>query len=541
MFDVIIVGSGVAGGTAAQLFCEAGLRVLVMEAGGAARTSKGVLPTASPAEDVPSEELRRDELQRFPIQARCYAFQAGTSHWFADDVENPYTVDSGSPFSWIRARAVGGKSLLWAGHCYRMGDADFAASQRDGIGEDWPFRYDELAPYYDEAERLLHVVDAVNAPYALFTRKLSSNGIQGAHSGGLNVVPARISHHAEPGERCCHCGSTSAACVHPVNSAGSTLTAASGTGLVTLWEHCQVHTVTVDSSGKVTGVTGIETATGRHFEAKARLVFLCASALESTRILLNSTSSQFAHGLGNSSGVLGHYLMDHVSGISVTAMFDGEGDQPPQNARAGMFYIPRWQNLSSSRSHAFLRGYGYQGFILRADHDLLPCGRTAKKSAEAPDCDSDGRLTVRLIAFGEMLPVYENRVEIDPDGARDAAGIPVLRIHCRHKENELAMARDMASTAIEYLQAAGGEIADVQQIPWEPGLAIHEAGTCRMGNNPRTSVLNGFGQCHEAANLFVTDASCFPSIGTQNPVLTIMAITMRACRCAIQQLRSGCI
>ncbi|HET9280948.1 MAG TPA: GMC family oxidoreductase [Candidatus Angelobacter sp.] len=534
-FDAIVVGSGIAGGAAAQQLCQAGLRVLVLESG-------GTVPHEG------NEKQTFSNITDYQVQKRCYAFSARTSNCFSNDAENPYATDPNSPFTWIRARIVGGRSLLWAGHCYRMGDEDFTAALQDGIGEEWPIRYQEIAPYYDEAERLLQVRDETSDSYSAQIRNLTlaADRLQKASGAGLKLAPTRISHNlSKSGTPCIHCGSTSAACVRLVTSSGSTLAAAFSTGRLTLWTHAQVHTVLVNSRKKATGVAGIRTANGEHFEAHARVIFLCASTLESTRILLNSTSNQFPNGLGNSSGVLGRYLMDHVSGIIVTAIFKDGGALPPENHRAGMFYIPRWQNLRGDRSPSFLRGYGYQGFIVRADHDLLPCGRTNKnplmQKMMQKLADRDKRTTVRLVAFGEMLPTPENYVEIDKNGTKDSLGVPVLKISCRLGENELAMASDMVSCAANYLEAAGGQIIDVQKIPWEPGLAIHEAGTCRMGNTPQTSVLNRFNQCHEIPNLFVTDASCFPSVGTQNPALTIMALTIRACRYAMDQLRHGAI
>src|SRR5262245_13734541 len=233
-FDAIIVGSGVAGGAAARELCLGGLRVLMLESGG--------LPSQAASQRAFSNALD------YPVQSRCYAFHAGTSSYLINDMESPYGTDSDAPFSWIRARALGGKSLLWAGHCYRMGDLDFTAASQDGIGEDWPIRYEEIAPFYDEAERLLHVCDARNEPYGAEVRNLiMAERLQKAGNQGLKFAPARISDsRLQPRMPCIHCGSISGACVRPVTSRDSTLAAAFATGLLTLWTHAQVHTVTVN-------------------------------------------------------------------------------------------------------------------------------------------------------------------------------------------------------------------------------------------------------------------------------------------------------
>lgn len=507
MFDVIIVGSGIAGGAAAQQFCEAGWKVLVLEAGRAA--SK---PNTNP---IALSESR--------IQAKCYAYGRNTWEYFIKDVDDPYATPPDLPFSWIRVRAIGGKSLLWAGHCYRMGDLEFKAANVDGVAEAWPLTYEEIRPYYDKAESILQVHDAVIGAAEAHLHSAFVNK-------GYQFIPARISDglfEPDTGKPCIHCGEAKEECVRPVSSADSTLAAATKSGHLTLWPECRARSILTDSCGQAVGVAGIHQLTRESFEAQGRIIFLCASPLESTRILLNSTSKAFPNGMGNSSGVLGHYLMDHVSGIVVEGTCNGFSQK--ENSRAGMFYIPRCPNLRGKRS------YGYQGFIVRADHELLPCGRTRRISDPAAEPPLPGAVQIRLAGFGEMLPHYDNHVEIDRNGKTDAEGIPSLRIHCRHGENEMAMAQDMVSTGLDLLQAAGARITEVQSAPSEPGLAIHEAGTCRMGDDARTSVLNRFNQCHEVPNLFVTDASCFPSIGAQNPVLTVMALTIRASEHAVKQ------
>ncbi|MBV9480367.1 MAG: GMC family oxidoreductase, partial [Acidobacteria bacterium] len=527
-FDAIVVGSGMTGGVAASELCKAGLKVLVLEAGGA-------------QDDLRSDQGIHAE-QRFAghqVQNKCYAFAEATSQLFVNDHDNPYLVSPEQPFSWIRARAVGGRSLLWAGHCYRMTDAEFRAAREDGIGENWPICYQEIAPYYDKAERLL----GVRSRSFTNARNEACLAHDETHFGeafarlGPALIRARVSFYGGERTPCLHCGRENAFCSRPVSSPNSTLAEAFSTGRMQLWTESPVRHIEIAGNGRHARICGIRRKTGQVFEVCGRLVFLCASTLESTRILLNSTSSRFPNGLGNSSGVLGRYLMDHVSGISVTGVFNR--DIPPnEGAGAGMFYVPNWQEPCSSRNRGFSRGYGYQLFTMRADHELLPCGGTKLIPVQQSESAS-GNAMVRIVGFGEMLPYDNNYVEIDKEGGKDADGIPILRISCSLRDNEKSMAKHMLASAQELLQSAHVKVTDIQTGPAEPGLAIHEAGTCRMGSDARTSMLNSFNQCHDVPNVFVTDGSSFPSIGVQNPVLTMVALTIRACECAVQQLRKG--
>ncbi len=527
-FDAIVVGSGMTGGVAAYELCKAGLRVLVLEAGGAQNNFQSDQGTGT--EQPPAVHN---------VQNKCYAFSAATSHLFVNDHDNPYSTPPGQPFSWIRARAAGGRSLLWAGHCYRMTDAEFMAADEDGIGENWPIRYEEIAPYYDKAERILGVRNWALAN-AIDEGSLAHDEMRFGKAFtrlGRKLMRARVSSHAGERTRCLHCGRENASCPRPVASPNSTLAQAISTGHMQLWTDSPVRHIETEENGRYVRVFGIERKTGEVFEVNGRLVFLCASALESTRILLNSTSSRFPNGLGNSSGVLGRYLMDHVSGISVTGVFNR--DVPTNgDSGAGMFYLPNSPKPGRSRNDGFLRGYGYQLFTMRADHELLPCGGTRPRPAQHAETLS-GNAMVKIVGFGEMLPCEGNYVEIDKDGRKDADGIPILRICCSLGDNEKTMAKHMLARAQELLESAGVQITDIQNGPAEPGLAIHEAGTCRMGTDTKTSMLNSFNQCHDAPNVFVTDGSSFPSIGVQNPVLTMVALTIRACEYAVQQLRKG--
>jgi choline dehydrogenase-like flavoprotein len=531
-FDAVVVGSGMTGALAAKELCHAGLKVLVLEAG----PSLAVLRS----DDTGSHEACGDQ----HIQSKCYAYSKNTRQYFVNDLDNPYSFPPGHPFSWIRARTVGGRSLLWAGHCYRMTDQEFMAPEEDGVGESWPITYEEIAPYYDKAEQILRVKDVAlgGGPHGADPSIYDERHFREAFAKvGRKLIRARVSRSDSPGGAqapCLHCGQVGSSCSRPVASPDSTLAEALKTGHLTLRTQSPVRHIATDEHGRPTRVCGIDQKTGQEFEVKGRLVFLCASALESTRILLNSASQRHPDGLGNSSGVLGHYLMDHVSGIALTGHFERDRASRNTDSSAGMFYVPRPQNLGNHRSNGFLRGYGYQVFTMRADHELLPCGGTKLKSPEQTGADS-GNATIRIVGFGEMLPHYDNYVEIDKEGKKDAFGIPILRIDCSLKDNEKVMAKHILASAQEMLESAGVRVIDVQSGPAEPGLAIHEAGTCRMGLDSKTSVLNSYNHCHDAPNVFVTDGSCFPSIGVQNPVLTMVALTIRACRHAVEQLRKG--
>ena len=542
------------GGWAAKELTEAGLQVLVLEAGPA------VQPDRDYGEHIPPWEQRfrglrdvRRESAEQPVQRRCYACDEVAYKFFVNDIENPYTHDADKPFDWIRGRQVGGKSIMWARQSYRLSDLDFEANGKEGIGVDWPIRYADLAPWYDYVERFAGISGQAEGlsqlPDGQFLPAMGLNCVEqaareailGAWGGERVLTPGRtaVLTQNHNGRAACHyCGPCHRGCTTRsyFSSLNATLPAAAATGNMTLRPDSVVRNV-IYSDGRATGVRVIDRQSHEVLEFSARVVFLGASTLESTRILLNSANSEYTDGLANSSGALGHYLMDHTMNVGASATFDGFERYDSFGRRPNGIYIARFRNVKDKHPD-FLRGYGYQGRARRLDwsRGMTEAGFGAdfKRRMSAP-----GEWRMSIEAFGECLPRHDNRAEIDPDGKVDAWGIPILKIHCTWGDNERAMQRDGIAQAAEMLEAAGGR--DIELITQEtpPGLTIHEMGTARMGRDPKTSVLNGFNQTHDIDNLFVLDGGAMASSGCQNPSLGYMALTARACAYAVDQLKQG--
>jgi len=486
----------------------------------------------------------RNFLQKQPIQRLCYACDEYSHQFFIDDTEHPYTFEPDKPFMWVRGRQVGGKTFMWARCSYRYSDLEFRAASRDGYGENWPISYRDLEPYYDLVESFIGVSGSREGlptfpdgkflpPMQLTCGEIYARNIV-ERQFGWRLLPDRRANLTVPhnGRPACHyCGVCHRGCFTAsyFNSASTTLVAAARTGRLTLESDAVVSHLVMDGQGKASGVLFLDRNTGIEREVRARVVVLAASALESTRILLNSRSPRFPEGVGASSGVLGHYLMDHFTLQSATGIIPSlESSHRQPVGRPGSFIIPKYTNADPSFSDKrFLRGYYLGG----ASTQLLYSHAFAMRGF-GPDLR--GRVRQRIpcefsiMAQGETLPRYENYVTLDPN-LKDAWGIPVLRFHASYGENERAMAQAMHEKLGEVIDAL--KLENRSPIPSKLsvfGKNIHETGTARMGNDPRRSVVNRFNQLHDAPNVFVTDGSCFVTLCCYEPTLTIMAISARA-------------
>ncbi|HLY60633.1 MAG TPA: GMC family oxidoreductase [Terriglobia bacterium] len=551
-FDVIVVGSGASGGWAAKRLSEAGLKVAMVDCG-RPQSDKNF------TEHLPSFKLKyRDRAPEIirktrPIQKDCYACMEYNYDWFANDLDEPYTTADKMPFSWQgRLRVTGGRTNVWGRQSYRLSDLDFKAASHDGYGVDWPLSYKDLAPYYDIVEDYVGITGINEGVYELPDGKfhppmgltcaetLLRNKVK--EKLGRTVTLGRSANITKPinGRAPCHyCGPCERGCVtHSYfNSAFTTVADAVATGKCTHIPNAMVYKVLMDSDkNRANGILYIDRNTHQPKEVHARAVVLCAQALESVRILFNSANTTYPAGLANSSGVLGHYLMDHITGGGAGGQLEGLPGKPSMNGpdRPDGIYVIRFRNAHEGpQSTKFLRGFGFQGGGGVSFNWGAPgFGAAYKKAMQDPVT------YIGLGGFGECLARWDNYVEINPNKV-DAFGIPVLNIHMTYGDNEMAMVKDMAESAGEMLQAAGAKNVQTEAHPGGPGWAIHEVGIARMGDDPKKSVLNQFQQAHDVKNLFVMDGSGFTSTACQNPTLTIMALCVRSCDYLMSEMKKG--
>jgi len=556
-FDAIVIGSGMSGGVAAKELCERGLKVLMLERGRNIDPTKDYTDMVMPWEFKNNNRVPQDEASKdYSIQSQSHAFNEATKHFWVKDSEHPYSTPEDKPFAWIRGYHVGGRSIMWARQSYRMSQMDFEANAKDGHGCDWPIRYEDLAPYYDQVERFIGVAGAKDGlpqlpdgqylpPFEMNDgEKLFKKAVESKFDG-RNVIIGRTAnlsvaqpHHQELGRGDCQNRSIcdrgcSFGAMH--STLTSSLPAARKTGNLTLVTDAIVHSIIQDpKTGKATGVRVIDknTKVGRTYEA--RVIFLNASTIPTAQILLASANDRSPNGLANGSDQVGRNLMDHLYGLATMGIIPDGPDTYYKGRRPTGIYIPRFRNLYEG-GDGYVRGYGYQGAAFRTGgkpQAFQPgIGKELKDRARQL-----GPWMVVISGFGEMLPNPENRVTLHKS-KKDQWDMAIPHIVCAHGPNEAKMIQQIMADGKAMIEAAGGSVVFQADEAGAPGLGIHEMGTARMGNDPKTSVLNKYNQAHEVPNLFCTDGAAMTSSGCQNPSLTYMALAARAAHNAADMMK----
>ncbi len=577
VYDAVVVGTGAAGGMAAHVLTSQGMKVLLLEAGKKIDTSEILHSMEWPYDHPRRGKMPPDyhplTLNEYNIRNPPYAqnspYKKVTSYvqaWGGSDYSKTIVVDekqhpyTGTKYAWVRARCVGGKTNIWGRLALRLSDIDFKAASRDGFGEDWPISYADIAPYYDKVDLYLgvsgHPENYPVIPDGKFQRaiKLSASEMHMRETlKGMNRVltPYRAGvttdglKHNKYRSRCWGRGACNrhvGGCdIHAAfDSPTGLIRPAQDTGNLTLRPNSTVFEVTVDkNTGKASGVSFVDTESKKTYQAKAKVVILGASTLETARLMLNSKSSLYPNGIANSSGHVGHNFCEHIMGPSVAGYWKDLVGKPRtlDDGRPGGFYVPRFRNLNGAKSD-FIRGYGFEGgsgtgMIPGTAFDTPGFGSEYKKNVR----DYAGAM-IEMGAFGEVLARYENYVDLDPE-VKDPWGVPALRFHYKFGDNELKMVKDMAASAREMFEAAGFVITSVTDTPETEGWSIHELGTSRMGNDPKKSVVNQFQQAHDVKNLLVVDGSTHVSASAQNPTWTIMALCWRSCDHLADQMKRG--
>jgi len=549
-YDAIVVGSGISGGWAAKELTEKGLRVLLLERGRNVEHIKDYVNATKGPWEYPHRGGRTRAMEEeYPVLKRDYPLNEKNVAFWASDKDSPYTETK--RFDWYRGYQVGGRSLMWGRQSYRHSEIDFEANAKEGIAIDWPIRYRDIAPWYDKVERHAGIAGSIEnmpqLPDGQFQpamplncgEELVAGKLRKLYNGRRRIIPGRTANATrklEGRNACQYRDACWLGCPYGAyfSTQSSTLPAAVKTGKLTLKPFSIVTEVVYDKDRKrATGVRVLDAVSEQTTDYRAKVVFLCASALNSAWLLMRSATDVWPGGLGSSSGELGHNVMDHHFRCGAEGTLEGLDDKTVYGRRPTGFYIPRYRNVFGDKRD-YLRGFGYQGGAGREGWSRsvaeLGIGGAFKDMLAEP-----GVWTIGGTAFGEMLPNHNNRISLD-ESKKDKWGLPVLKMDVATGENERLMRKDMIADMADMLEQTGVKNVHTYDAEYFPGMGIHEMGTARMGRDPKTSVLNSHNQVWDAPNVFVTDGACMVSAACQNPSLTYMALTARAADFAVNEL-----
>jgi choline dehydrogenase-like flavoprotein len=551
-YDAIVIGSGISGGWAAMELCRKGLKTLLLDRG---RDVKHIVdyPTANlnPWDFKLGFNNTLKDVETDPVQSNGY--NPSNKHFYVSDAEHPYLQEK--PFNWFRGYHVGGRSLTWGRQTYRLSDLDFAANAKEGIAVDWPIRYKDIAPWYSYVESFIGVSgqkeNLSQLPDGEFLAPMELNCIEKHLGESIKkneqhrlLTIARVANLTRGWDNrgpCQNRNLCSRGCPFGgyFSSNSSTIPAAVATGNLTLRPYSIVSELLYDEQRKkAKGVRVIDTLSNEVHEFYAKIVFVNASTIATAGILLNSKSSRFPNGFGNESDQIGHNLMDHHSSAGASGMHTGFADQYYKGRRPCGFLVPRYRNLQDNENLGFTRGYNLQGHGERQEWMDKPSGIVGFGKDFKAQLTTPGPWTVWMAGWGECLPDYKNYVSLD-SSKTDKWGQPLLKIDFEFGSNESKMMSDIQKTSGEMLDKAGFKDINIFNYNKAGGSTVHEMGTARMGNDPKTSVLNKNNQLHEVDNVFITDGSCMTSSACQNPSLTYMALTARATQFAVEELKKG--
>ena len=551
VYDAIVIGSGISGGWAAKELTEKGLKTIMLERGRDIVHIKDYVNASKAPWEFPHRTKKtRREITDYPVFERDKGLYKNNLDYWVNEKESPYTEVK--PFDWFRGYHVGGRSLMWGRQSYRWGDPNFEDNAKDGTGIDWPIRYKDLAPWYSHVEKFAGISgsleDLPQLPDGDYLPAMDMNCVEKDVAARINknyknkrrMIIGRTANITVPHNgrtNCQYRNQCAMGCPFGgyFSTQSSTLPAAVATGNLTVRPFSIVTRILYDKdTKKAKGVEVLDAQTNQTYEYYAKIVFLNASTLNSTWVLMNSATDVWPEGLGSSSGELGHNLMDHHFRAGAEGYAEGFDDKYYFGRRANGIYIPRYRNLFGDKRD-YLRGFGYQGRASREDWGReiaeMNIGAGYKDMLGEP-----GRWKMGLTGFGETLPYHENKVYLDKSN-KDKWGLPVLTIDAEIKENERKMRIDMMQDAKEMLEIGGLTGVKTFDHGYALGGAIHEMGTARMGNDPKTSVLNKHNQVWDAKNVYVTDGACMVSSACQNPSLTYMALTARAVDHAVGEMK----